>query len=56
MSILVPIPTPITGSSRKHQSTFATVIILVTVTAVGLLIVVGFILFVTWFRMEKRRE
>ncbi|PZC98046.1 hypothetical protein A1F97_02579 [Pyrenophora tritici-repentis] len=56
MSVFAPTPTPIPGSSRKQRSVPETVIILVIVTAVGLSIVVGFVLFVVWFRMKKKRQ
>ena len=56
MSVFTPTPTPIPGSSRKQRSVPETVIILVIVTAVGLSVVVGFVLFVVWFRMKKKRQ
>ncbi|KAE8832827.1 hypothetical protein PTNB73_09771 [Pyrenophora teres f. teres] len=56
MSLFTFNSTPIPGSFRKRQSVPETVIILIIVTAVGLSVVVGFVLFVIWFRMKKRRE
>ncbi|CAE7001554.1 hypothetical protein PTTW11_01257 [Pyrenophora teres f. teres] len=56
MSLFTSNSTPIPGSFRKRQSVPETVIILIIVTAVGLSVVVGFVLFVIWFRMKKRRE
>lgn len=56
MSVFDPIPTPIPDNSRKHRSTSETITIIIAVTAVGLSVVVSFVLFVIWFRMKKKRE
>ncbi|CAG5173393.1 uncharacterized protein ALTATR162_LOCUS7622 [Alternaria atra] len=42
--------------SDQHPTTSAAIMIFIIISAVGLSVVVGFIFFVAWYRMKKRRE
>lgn len=56
MSIFDPDTTHPTEVTKQYPTTSATIVVFIVISAVGLSVVVGFVLFVAWYRMKKRRE
>jgi hypothetical protein len=53
MSVFDPKPTQLT---EQHLSTTAAIVTFIVISAVGLSIVVGFVVFGVWYRVKRKRE
>ena len=53
MSVFDPEPTQLT---KQHPSTTAAIVSFIVISAVGLSIVVGFVVFGVWYRIKRKRE
>jgi hypothetical protein len=57
MSLFDPTSVPtLSGTDPGKSSTATTIVIFVIISALGSAVVVGFVVFGTWYRMKKRRE
>ena len=56
MSLFDSSPTLQPDNVQPHPVTFTAIGVFIVISAVGLSVVVGFVLFVWWYRMKKRRE
>jgi len=56
MSLFEPKSSPVTEVAKQQATTSATIIIFIVISAIGSSAVVGFVLFVAWYRVKKKRE
>jgi len=56
MSLFEPKSTPVAEVAKQQATTSAIIIIIfIVISAIGSSVVVGFVLFVAWYRVKKRR-
>jgi heme/copper-type cytochrome/quinol oxidase subunit 2 len=56
MSLFEPTPTPVAKAAEQHPTTSATIIIFIVISAIGLAVVLGFVVFGAWYRVKKTRQ